>query len=370
MLRQRSAVRATRHERAASGRAPSSASTRRGAAARAPRRPPPRTGSSVVARPASRSRIAAVASRDETKHSYIPSPETGSIRPAGVADERARARPRSASPARRSGSRWPRRFSSSSGSSPCASHTRRRCSRSFGPSLCQPPTPTFAWSPFGNTQRVAAGDVGQLDHHAARVALARERRVRDVPLVGDAVDDAAAEPDRLAVIPFAPSAPTITSAANRSPRRDRHDVVRLDLDRHAFAHLHPALARRVEQERVEPPPLRHPDERLRSSGARPRRRSGSAARPGRPAPRRPASGRPGTGARRASSCPPPQGLSRGKRALSSEQHRRARPRRGGTRSSSRPARRRPRSRRSASRTGGYNARASRGCARAAKGNGL
>ena len=45
---------------------------------------------------------------------------------------------------------------------------------------------------------VAAGDVGQLEHEPARVALARERRVRDVPLVGDAVDDPVAEPDRLA----------------------------------------------------------------------------------------------------------------------------------------------------------------------------
>ena len=108
-------------------------------------------GSSVAARPASRSRIASVASRDETKHSYIPSPDTGSSSPAASPTSSAR------SPARRvsrirSGRRWPRRLSSAAGSRPCASQTRRRCSRIRGPSSCQAPTPTFAWSPFGKTQ--------------------------------------------------------------------------------------------------------------------------------------------------------------------------------------------------------------------------
>ncbi len=67
---------------AASGRAPASASTTRGAAGRARRRPPRRRAMSVAERPASRSPIAAAASEAETKHSYIPSPETGSISPA------------------------------------------------------------------------------------------------------------------------------------------------------------------------------------------------------------------------------------------------------------------------------------------------
>src|SRR5205085_7239128 len=44
---------------------------------------------------------------------------------------------------------------------------------------------------------VAAGDVGELDHRAARIALAVERVVADVPLVRHAVDDRAAEPERL-----------------------------------------------------------------------------------------------------------------------------------------------------------------------------
>ena len=100
-------------------------------------------------------------------------------------------------PGMRSGSRWPRRFSSCRRVEAVRLARRAAGARGcFGPSSCQPPTPTFAWSPFGKTQRVAARDVGELDHDAARVALARDRRVRDVPLVRDAVGDPAAEPDR------------------------------------------------------------------------------------------------------------------------------------------------------------------------------
>ena len=69
-------------------------------------------------------------------------------------------------------------------------------------------------------------------------------------------------PTALPVVPFAPSAPTMHVGREPLAALELHDVVRLDLDRDALAHLHPALARRVEQERVEPPPLRHPDDRL------------------------------------------------------------------------------------------------------------
>ncbi len=76
------------------------------------------------------------------------------------AGRRVRQRPRRAGPGRprracracASGSRCPRRSVSDSEARPCARASRARWSRSLGPSLPQPPTPRFAWSPFGNTQ--------------------------------------------------------------------------------------------------------------------------------------------------------------------------------------------------------------------------
>ena len=137
------------------------------------RRPARRARGSRPARRAARAPPRRRAAR-ETKHSYIPSPETGSISPAASPTSSTRS-PAMRGPGRRSGSRWPRSCSRSSGSIPCASHARFRCSRSFGPSLCQPPTPTFAWSPLGKTQRVPARNVGELEHEPARVPL-RARR--------------------------------------------------------------------------------------------------------------------------------------------------------------------------------------------------
>ena len=148
---------------------------------------------------------------------------------------------------------------------------------------------------------VTAGDVGELEHEPAGVALARQRRVGDVPLVRDAVGDAVAEADR--------------------PRGDPVRAVGAD------DHLGPHLLARPERRqcyraRATPSRLRAPPPRAREPrragtrraagaassrpparwrGGRPPRRSGTAARPGRPAPRRPASGRPGTAAPRASS---------------------------------------------------------------------
>ena len=57
-------------------------------------------------------------------------------------------------------------------------------------------------------------------------------------------------PNAFAVVPFAPS------AADDVVGRRRGCV-----DRRALPHLHPALARSVEEECVEPPPLRHADHR-------------------------------------------------------------------------------------------------------------
>ena len=153
---------------------------------------------------------------------------------------------------------------------------------------------------------VAAGNVAELDDGAALVALAVDDAVRDVALVCDPLDEGRRDPERARgrpvravrgdddvgeargrfrrrVVSSRTSTPASRAASSRSASRRRRCVIRIT---------------------------------GRARGARPRRRSGSGARPGRPPPRRPASGRPGTGRRLASSVPPPQGLSRGKRARS------------------------------------------------------
>ena len=150
------------------------------------------------------------------------------------------------------------------------------------------------------------------------------------------------------VIPFAPSAPTIASACTRSPLPSNTLLLDSIWTSSPRAPPTPALARCVEQERVEPPPLRHPEQPARGRDERPRRRSGSGARPCRPAPRPPATGRPGTAARRAASA-------RRRTACRAETVpcRRAAPTllppRGGRQSSTRRAHRRRRPRRTASR---------------------
>ena len=87
---------------AASGRARASASTRPGATGRAQRRPQRRRGRATPngRRAGRRSQLAASAA--DTKHSYIPSPDTGSIRPAASPTSSARSR-------RDRGSRRPQR---------------------------------------------------------------------------------------------------------------------------------------------------------------------------------------------------------------------------------------------------------------------
>src|SRR6266511_2963338 len=85
-----------------------------------------------------------------TNASYIPSPESGSIRPAASPTSNTLSLA-NVELARRYGNRKPRRSLSAAKSIPCTSQSLRRWSRSRGPSLSQPPTPTLTWSPFGNT---------------------------------------------------------------------------------------------------------------------------------------------------------------------------------------------------------------------------
>ena len=108
---------------------------------------------------------------------------------------------------------------------------------------------------------VAARDVGELDDRTPRVAIAGNPRRTERCLQRDAVHDPPPRPSARAVVPFAPSAPTTTSAVD-GLAVDSDRVAELDLD--TFANLDAPAARRVEQERVEAPPLRHTDDRARA----------------------------------------------------------------------------------------------------------
>ena len=165
---------------------------------------------------------------------------------------------------------------------------------------------------------VAAGNVRQLDDRASRVAVAFDDAVaRRFPR--------ARRRGRCRRRARAPS----RSCRSRRPLRRRRPPPSARRRRGSrrrsspapLAHLHPALARRVEQERVEAPALRHPDHRARAPAARRRRRSGTAARRGRPAPRRPATGRPDSAASARVVMPAAARLVARERRLVDEQHR-------------------------------------------------
>ena len=178
-----------------------------------------------------------------------------------------------------------------------------------------------------------------------------ERAPRDVPLERDAADDAVAEPGRLrddAVRAVGADEERGTDAARRrrvpSPRRRR---ARCRSTGDAVAEVGSGGGRLLGEMEVEPPPLRHRDERLGARRARPSRGTRRA----RPCDRRRARRR---ARRRRAACrsarpvrPPPHGLSRGKRALSTSRTLRAAAGEVDARSPSLPARRRRRGRRTA-----------------------
>ena len=268
-------------------------------------------GSSVDARPASRSRIASAASRDETKHSYMPSPETGSISPAASPTSSARS-PRSASPAAAA--------AAGGRAGPRARRVDRRAQRRRAQVLADPRPLVLPRADadvhvvaLREHPAVAARDVRELDDRAPRVPLARDGRRRRSPRTRRRGGSRRRARARFAVVPFAPSAPTIDVGVDRLAVE--RASCRRCVDACALAHLHPAPACRVEEERVEPPPLRHPHHRpARAAHDRvavaeaelddvdllldDRRRVDRALRTARMV------------------IPPPHGLSRGKRALS------------------------------------------------------
>ena len=214
-------------------------------------------GSSDEARPASRSPIAAAASSAETKHSYIPSPETGSISPAASPTSNARS-PATLVPGRRSGQ-------------PVSSHIlelrgNETVGRADAREMLPQPRPLLRPRPHADVHvvtlrehpAVTAGNVGELDDGAMPVAIDPQLTVGHVALERDPVDDRTAERQRLRSLSVRPV--RSDDHVGRNPLTGHRDstVVR---DLHAFAYLGARGTSSIQQECVEPTPLRHPDHR-------------------------------------------------------------------------------------------------------------
>ena len=308
--------------------------------------------------------MAAAASRDETKHSYIPSPETGSIRPAASPTSK----PRSAAmgvPGRRSGRRWPRRPSSDASSIGAPRTAGSGAHGSSGPRSATRRRRRSRGRPWRRPTRSRPECRPTRRPRAARIAPSRRRRTARCPRTlrrGRCLRRARA---------------CGPSCRSRRRRRRRCRLRRLAVDRDPVAepdlrplsHLDAPLPRRVEQERVEHATLSHADHRLpratldRVAVAEPQlddvhlllddRRRVDGALPDRPH-RHPAAARL---------------VAREARPVD-EQHRRTGVGEAVARWSSRPARPRRRGRRNAASREATIPELSRGCARAAKGNGL
>ena len=105
---------------------------------------------------------------------------------------------------------------------------------------------------------VTAGDVGELDHRAPRIALAFNSAIRDISFESDTADDVVAELERTRADAVG------AVCADHHARLDRLPAdpgLVPQIDANALAHGDAGLAGRVEQEGVEPPSLCHPDHR-------------------------------------------------------------------------------------------------------------
>ena len=106
---------------------------------------------------------------------------------------------------------------------------------------------------------VTAGNVGELDHRAPRIALAFDSAVRDIPLESDTAHDVVAEPERTRADAVGAVCADNHTRLDRLPADPRSR--RPDRRATPSRTVTPALAGRVEQEGVEPPSLCHPDHR-------------------------------------------------------------------------------------------------------------
>src|SRR5580704_10923380 len=103
---------------------------------------------------------------------------------------------------------------------------------------------------LGEHPRVAARNIGELEHEPPRVALPGEHGIAHVPLVGDPVDDAAAEPRRLRGDPVGTVGADDHPGAEALSPQEHDRGLRLDAHAHTLAYLNSLLARGVEQERI------------------------------------------------------------------------------------------------------------------------
>ena len=155
------------------------------------------------------------ASRALTKASYIPSPESGSTRPA--ASPASSTRPlRARSPGRRIGSRKPRTDSSRSAGTPYSRAGPLEVLAQARPFRLPAADPDVDVVALRKDPRVAARDGAELDDRPAAVVLARVNMV-DVALERDAVRAVALSPSARTVSPLTPSAPIATGAVAAEP---------------------------------------------------------------------------------------------------------------------------------------------------------
>ncbi len=205
--------------------------------------------------------IVAVASFEETKHSYIPSPDDRVDQPGRIADEE---RPLPGDLGARTAERQ-------SVAAEAVELPRLEAVGFAGSPKVLPELRPFALPAthadvhvvgLREDPGVPAGDVGELEDQLPRVPLSRHGGVGRVPLVGDAVDDPLAEPDRLCGDPVGAVGADEHVGGHALARVENDRVMRLERDPDSLAHLGPTLTCRIEQERVEPPALRHPHDGL------------------------------------------------------------------------------------------------------------
>ena len=224
-------------------------------------------GSRPVVRPASRSSVAAAASRALTNASYMPSPESGSTSPAAspttAAVPRARTRARAAASA--AGSRA-RRSASLGVDAVLARRAAAGARAAAGPRSPSRRRRRSRGRPSGRPSRSRRGR-RRARAPCGRRSAQRDAVVAEVPLERDAVDDLAARARaRARSSPLHAVGADDDARVDRSPSTSTRVSLSTSATRDAVAELGACLGRLLDEELVEPPPLRHQGERR----ARPR----------------------------------------------------------------------------------------------------
>ena len=219
-----------------------------------------------VAAPRSPARMASAASRAEVNASYMPSPESGSTSPAASPTRTTLSRAGVVAPTRRIGSRWPRTSVSTSGIDPVGAREPREVVAQVRPFLGPSrrrrdsrgrPSGTASRSPRpAAPSSTTAVDAKRSRSRCSQPTLPSSATPRTMP---------SSSPTAFATTPFAPSAPTSVSAATSISAHRRRDPLGADLERVDAGAVPEGRAGRgclLGEVRVEPPPLRHQDQRL------------------------------------------------------------------------------------------------------------